>query len=304
MKEMADYGKYEGRYLQEIILSALESGQGNLSGVFLYSGLQRDSSAELVEFLRDAAGTSILVHLSDEKLRHRRGIYSRFSVVFRNYFDPRLSFRRSVFQLPLGWTYSFSDSRASLSPSQYVWSFCGADKADRRMMLDYFTSLEGGFVHIASGWDSHDQLAPEEMRRVYERSTFVLCPQGNAHVDTFRVMEALQSGSVPVTIKFLGKDFFRYTFGDHPFIVANDWGHAAEIVEDFGEKPDEARALREKVATWYEGYLGDLSLDIAAIGRGERRKHLRSSFFKFQQNALFDVVLQARVALRFRKYRK
>lgn len=304
MKETADYGKFEGRFLKEIVLSALENGRGNLSGVVVYSGLQREPSAEILEFAGVDAGNKILVHLSDEKLRHRRGIYSRFSVVFRNYFDPRLSFRRNVFQLPLGWTYSFSGSRTSLRPSQHLWSFCGADKADRRIMLDSFAPLDGGFVHIASGWDSHDQLEPAEMRKIYQGSTFVLCPQGNAHVDTFRVMEALQSGSVPVTIKFLGKDFFRYTFGNHPFIVANDWGHAAELVANFRDKPDEARALREKVATWYDGYLSDLSLDIAAIGRGERRRGLRSPFFKIQRNAVFDLVLQARVALRFRKYRQ
>lgn len=107
-----------------------------------------------------------------------------------------------------------------------------------------------------------------------------------------------------MTVKFLGKDFFRYTFGNHPFIVANDWGHAAELVADFRDKPEEARTLREKVATWYDGYLSDFSLDIAAIGRGERRRGLRSPFFKIQRNAVFDVVLQARVAFRFRKYRQ
>ncbi len=304
MKETADYGSFEGKFLKEIVLSALENGRGNLSGVLVYFGLQREPSAKIVEFLEDVAGNKVLVHLSDGKLRHRRGIYSRFSVVFRNYFDPRLSFRRNVFQLPLGWTHSFSGSRASLRPSQHLWSFCGADKADRRIMLDSFASLDGGFVHIASGWDSHDQLAPAEMRKIYEGSTFVLCPQGNAHVDTFRVMEALQSGSVPVTVKFLGKDFFRYTFGNHPFIVANDWGHAAGLVADFRDKPNEARALREKVARWYDGYVTDLSLDIAAIGRGERRRGLRSPFLKIQRNAAIDIVLQARVALRFRKYRQ
>jgi len=304
MKETADLGNFEGKYLKEIVLSALENGRGNLSGVGVYSGLQREPSANIVEFSEDGAGNKVLVHLSDEKLRHRRGIYSSFSIVFRNYFDPRLSFRRNVFQLPLGWTFSFSGSEPTLRSSQHLWSFCGAVKTDRRIMLDSFAPLDGGFVHIASGWDSHDQLAPAEMRKIYESSTFVLCPQGNAHVDSFRVMEALQSGSVPVTVKFLGKDFFRYTFGDHPFIVANDWGHAAELVAEFRDKPDEARVLREKVATWYRGYVGDLSWDIAAIGRGERRRGLKSAFFQIQRNAAFDIPLQARVSLRFRKYRK
>jgi len=304
MEDAADDGLFEGRFLREVVLSALENGRGNLSGVLAYSGLQREPTARIVEFSRGVAVNKVLVHLSDEKLRHRRGIYSRFSVVFRNYFDPRLSFRQNVFQLPLGWTYSFSAARASLGPSQRLWSFCGADKADRRIMLESFASIDGGFVHIASGWNSHDQLAPAEVRKIYEGSTFVLCPQGNAHVDTFRVMEALQSGSVPVTVKFLGKDFFQYTFGNHPFIVANDWGHAAEIVADFRQKPNEARALREKVANWYQGYLNDLSLDIAAIGRGEGRRGLRSPFFKIQRSAVFDIALQVRVFLRFRKYRR
>lgn len=161
--------------------------------IFVYSGIQRDLSGGI----REIAGLfsdnrRVLVHLSDEKLRHRNAVYSRFHVVFRNYFDPRIAWRRNVLFLPLGWTAAFADNAGGGADSPgNTWSFCGAVKADRETMVNVFDSISQGFHHFSSGWDSPDQIAPEIVRDIYEDSIFVLCPQGNAHVDTFRVMEAL-----------------------------------------------------------------------------------------------------------------
>lgn len=274
--------------------------------VILYSRIERSASPELLDHLNSqGAQRRVLFHLSDEKLRHRNSIYSRFDVVIRNYFDPRVAWRKNVVFLPLGWTAAFSEPiRRSGEAPRHGWSFCGAVKADRETMVKVFDSIPQGFHYFSTGWDSPDQIAPEIVRDIYEDSIFVLCPQGNAHVDTFRVMEALQAGAIPVTTRFLGRDFFRYTFGDHPFIVEKTWQEAAARVKSIMTNPDEALAYRKRVQVWYQDYLNNLVVTVGDVISGrvpvrqvrDRNRHVAAS--------RFDLKLLVSITWRFRRYRK
>jgi len=298
-------GLTEKAFLQNL-LAAGECGRSTLeTEVVVYSGIQREPSPELVSLIKTPRRfRRILVHISDEKLRHRNRVYSQFDVVLRNYFDPRMAWRKNVLFFPLGWTSMFGPNNSSPGEtSLHTWSFCGAAKADRSVMLREFGSVEGGFHHLSSGWNSDDQLPPREVRKIYEDSTFVLCPQGNAHIDTFRVMEALQAGAIPVTTKFLGRDFFRYTFGNHPFVVARDWSAAASMVNEIQADSQRAMAYRLEVRHWYQEYLERLTLGVreaildGAMGRQSVLNHSARMF------ARWDFLLMVNVWLRFRRYR-
>jgi hypothetical protein len=132
-------------------------------------------------------------------------------VILRNYFDPRLGFKRNVYHHPLGWTSTFNNQIFLEESPSYHWSFCGTAKADRKEMFNQLHDVGESFIHFSSGWGSDDQLRPEEVRQVCASSNFFLCHQGKAHVDSFRVMEALQAGPVPVAVKF-----FRIGFSATP----------------------------------------------------------------------------------------
>jgi hypothetical protein len=170
-------------------------------------------------------------------------------------------------------------------------------------MLEAFSNVGKGFIHRASGWDSNDQLPGEEVRDIYERAAFVLCPRGNAHHDTFRIMEALQAGSIPVGIEFLGRDYFSYTFGRHPFVVGKTWGQAAERVSELLEDRDGLAALREEVRHWYQRYLRDLRSDIRVILQGGSRRELTSAYLRTQRRSVFDLPLLARNLKYFLRFR-
>jgi len=297
-------GLVEEEFVKTLLLPALEGKSSSLKRVIIYPGIQREPGAELLRFGTELGEKVALIHLSDEKLRHRRGIYKTFDVVLRHYFDPRLSLKKNVYHIPLGWTSAFnSQIRSDASPA-YLWSFCGAVKADREEMLVELEGIGESFTHFSSGWSSDDQMPPEEVRKIYADSNFVLCPQGNAHIDSFRVMEALQAGSVPVSVKFLGRDFFRYTFGDHPFVVADDWKHAARIVKHFENHPDEALVLRARTRLWFQDYLTRLSQDLALIAQGASSRQLRGEMFRMQRRAVFDLPLLVRISQRFARFRK
>lgn len=274
--------------------------------VVVYSGIQREPSPELQAFLAEKIiGPKILFHLSDEKLRHRNAMYSQFDLVVRNYFDPRLSWKKDVVFFPLGWTKDFAGPPNQFTGQRtHLWSFCGATKASRTEMLQEFSAVNGGFVHLSSGWNAEDQLPPSEVKKVYSDSVFVLCPFGNAHFDTFRIMEALQAGAIPVVTKFLGRDFARYTFGDHPFLVAENWTEAAEKLRGLSDDPTRLQEYQARVQAWYQNYLHSLQEKIRRIlvapGSPEARKHL----VPHSRDARFDVALIISVARAFTKYRR
>ena len=117
-------------------------------------------------------------------------------------------------------------------------------------------------------------------------------------------MEALQAGAIPVTTTFLGRDFFQYTFGKHPFIVARDWSAAASTIGEIMSDSQRAMTYRLEVRQWYQEYLKRLTLGVReAIHVGATGGQ---SFLDYPARKLarWDVLLMAYVWLRFRRYRR
>lgn len=122
-------------------------------------------------------------------------------------------------------------------------------------------------------------------------------------MDTFRVMEALQAGAIPVTTKFLGRDFLKYTFGTYPSVVARGWPDAARRVEHILSDSLQAAAYRRKVSHWYQGYLECLVAGVRGIVSEEVT---RSCFYLHHPSrtfAMWDVALLFAVGKRFRRLR-
>jgi len=57
-----------------------------------------------------------------------------------------------------------------------------------------------------------------------------------------------------VVTTFLGRDYFRYSFGNHPFVVAKSWIDAVKKVEKLLEDPGARETQRGKVGAWYQTY--------------------------------------------------
>jgi len=251
--------------VEEVFLNDLISQSllpGDLDDVdFVFAGVKgRQVDPKTLEHEGPTPRRRVLWHTSDEKMRHRGQMYGYFDAVIRNHFDPRMGWKTHVVTFPLGYlSGSVGEPRINDGPRKYLWAFCGAGyKGQRKGMLDSFADFPHGFLHQASGWSTGPEdskpLSQEEMVSVYAESEFVLCPQGINHPDTFRIMEALQAGAIPVMVKFLGRDYAKYTFGRHPFIVANTWAEAAKILRGFHENPDQLAKKKKEASEWYATY--------------------------------------------------
>ena len=226
-----------------------------------------------------------LFHIECERLDHDASYYKRASVVLRSYYDPRLPTDNTYF-LPLGFQSGFlNPAPGSLSARRdFVWCFAGQVKSHRARMLAAFRGLGPHFVHITKTWADPNGLNVDQMKQIYSSSMFALCPFGNRNPDSYRLMEALEWGCIPVTLTFLGgEDYFRYIYGDHPFIVAQSWQDACEQVKELLQNPDELLRRQHAAMQWYQTFKADLAEDVSQIlSQPKHSRTLKSRQFSYQ----------------------
>lgn len=296
----------EGYISSEIVpllVSSLASQPSELGNdlLLIYSGSGRRPSQAAGRVLREQPRCGALV-LSDEELKHRFKFHAFRRFVLRNYFQPRWSSKR-VYTIPLGFNASLlglREQRGNIAQDRpLAWSFVGEVKSDRALMLDVFSHVGPNRQVQTARFDDPDGLRGKDLFDVYSASHFVLCPFGNRSPDSFRVMEALEAGAIPVTISFLGTDHNRLVFGDHPFVVGRDWRHALKLVEELLANPAELQARHRQIILWYARFRQDLKADLVTIFLGGGRQQLRSRQFRFQLEASRDIGLRWKYLLHY-----
>lgn len=282
---------------EEILKSKFEaepsfSNEGRGKGEWLayeYHSLRRFAEVEHKKVLRTFR-PEVIVHRSDEKLRHRSKNYRFAKVVVRDYFNPNL-LKCKVFFIPCGFNEELVRCIRGLSTGdhrEYLWGFVGNLKGHRQEMLAAFGEITPNSVSTnTAGFMKDMPLTDEEVALIYTSSHFVLCPFGSLSPDTWRTMEALEAGAIPVSLRMGGVDYFKFIFGDHPFIVAETWEEAAAEVQRLVANPLELAETHEQVRRWYREFTDLLSADLLNIFRGSF-SDLESPQFRYQQRARWN----------------
>lgn len=262
--------------------------------IYQYSSLDAEAGA----IHKDNIGRlrpEIILHVSDEKLRHRSSNYRGARTVIRDYFNPNLQ-RSKVYFIPIGFRQELADSVRKLTPPdvrRFAWSFVGNLKGDRDHMLSVFNRITPNRQEAhSSGFMGSLPLTDDEVARVLVDSHFVLCPFGSLSPDTWRIMEALEAGAIPVTVSLCGVDYFRFIFGDHPFVTADSWERAADVVAEMMSDDAALTEKRSAVSEWYRDYKSRLSQDLLSILRGSKDP-LSSEQFRYQRAARFSFTVRS-----------
>ncbi len=266
--------------------------------VFGHNSLKIPSAIE--DYLRQHRPEAIL-HLSGERLPPVGQLYDDARVVLRSYYDPRIA-RDNLFALPLGFKTGLLNEGASLPVAERstIWFFAGQVKSHRADMLSCLSHIAPHKTHLTSGWSSADGLGIADMRRYLADTIFIPCPFGNINPDSFRMMEGLEFGAIPVCVRFMGTDYYRYMFGDHPFIVGADWRDAALMMKDLLSDPQRLAARQRDVVAWYARFKARLAQDVAALLDG-RAQDVSSEQFRYQREGRSDPLLKRVFELHFGK---
>lgn len=252
--------------------------------IIVISTLQRSPAPEVLRFVKSLSHPIILL-LSDEKLRHATSRYGRKVTIFRNYFRPGWSLQRvlTIPLLPLHMAFVTARGNVRGVERTFDWVFVGQEKNDRAKMAKIFESPQS-FLQLTSRFnDVTGGMRPEALADLYAQSTFVLCPHGNVNPDTFRIMEALYCGSIPVVVTFQGIDYYRLIFGNHPFVIANSWEEARALCEKLRGSPTALSQRQTIVEEWFAMFMENLVGDLETVARGGSTRHLRSEQFGAQR---------------------
>lgn len=202
-----------------------------------------------------------LIHLSDEEGIDGDGLYPllpKGTVIWRNFSHPRLQHHGNVSVFPIGPRAELLkpsiEQRSHLRASQrsYPWAFMGTlwSSGSRTLAASLFLhALPQGFYF--GGRRFGQGLPVEAYTEVLLQSSFALCPEGDRHLDTFRLHESLQAGCIPVVVdqRQMAIDLLGT---QAPFPVFNSWPDALLWVRGLLAKSDALDATQVAIASWWQ----------------------------------------------------
>lgn len=228
---------------------------------------QRQQRQQRLELLC-AGGPVALIHLSDEEGLDADGLYPLLpaqTVIWRNFPYPRFQGRPGLHAFPIGPRAEFLDPElqgpAAIPASlrQFPWAFMGTLWASGSRTLAaslFLRSLPQGCFY--GGTRFGQGLPVQHYRRQLLQSCFALCPEGDRHLDTFRLYESLQAGCIPVLVD--QRSMAPAMLGSMPpFPVFSSWPEALAWVQDLLAQPEELDATQAMVRYWWQTRCTELS---------------------------------------------
>lgn len=222
------------------------------NSVFIYN-----NTVNNVDYLKTLSNKRItfgLIHLSDEWDTDPVDHYTLAKFVLRNYYK---ELGNNVLNIPLGWmkTFPYTIVPNTSLQRKYTWGFSGhVDKTTRPAMVRAMSTVENGrhyFKKCGENWGAFEghALDPTELAMLYNDCLFVPCPQGNHSIDSLRVCEALQAGSLPIVER---SNYWAKLYGtDHPLIEIDSWDQAPELIRSLTNNMDDLEIKRLYTYNWW-----------------------------------------------------
>lgn len=209
-----------------------------------------------------------LIHVSDEWSEDSTEHYEYANVVLRNYYK---DLGPNVINFPLGWMRTFPRNLPlkTVYERAYTWSFSGhIDKTTRPQMAEAMSMVPNGksyFKKCGENWGPFEghALNPVQLAELYNNSIFVPCPQGNCSIDSLRVCEALQAGSIPIVEK---SDYWDNLYGvGNPLLQMRNWKDVPETIAVLMEKYETLEQLRSSTYNWWIKHCDKLKYKISNL---------------------------------------
>lgn len=294
---------FENDYIAELILSfnknlkivtpdeffELDKTTQNKSKVLIvYSPGDEKVFLEIDNFIEKIPNKYSLIHLSDETLTDPICHYEGADIILRSYFNPKIKYL-NCFTIPVGYQNGYQNSIEIKTERLYTWSFLGQIYSTRKHMLINLLNFKPSFLHVTEKFMSNSSIPSMKAKEIYMDSWFAPCPFGYINPDTFRIMEVLEAGCVPIVQKMPFIDYYKYIFGDHPFIVVKNWKEINKIISNYTSNPDSLESKQKEVFDWYKNFKIELSKDTENILLNNS-DNLDSKQFSYQKQIGLNVV--------------
>jgi hypothetical protein len=260
---------FEYDWIHELFPSNLEDVQSSPSDPNAYSYEDPiyvfNHSIDYETFFASCDTPYAAVHLSDETLGDTAEFYKsplcRFIV--RTYIHPLHSNNPKVVTIGLGYRSRFTEYIKDKS-RYYHWNFAGnIHDQHRNKAVQMFTSLIPYQLHTTQeGFNSSSNLPLSTYVEWMCSSKFTLCPVGQGNLDSFRVYEACEAGSIPIVLgntaaqNYHPHSYWKYMFpiwfGEIPFVIGNTMEECLKKVQHILQDPSILEQYQQKLGLFWK----------------------------------------------------
>ena len=210
-----------------------------------------------------------VVHLSDEEGLDAQGWYGLLPPqvpIWRNFWHPHLEANPKLRSFPIGPRDLFlsppPEGLAPASQRPFPWAFMGTlwPSGSRRLAVSLF--LRGLPAGLYFGGQHFGQGLPlEHYRANLLTSVFALAPEGDRHLDTFRLWESLCCGCIPLLVEHRATAD-RLLSAPHPLPVFASWPEALGFAQRQLGDPAGLDALQARIQAWWQRHQQGLGQDL------------------------------------------
>ena len=229
-----------------------------------------DSSIEkkndLYAKLKLVCSNVFLIHLGDESgMYDLSAIYNNCSFVWKAFCTNKYFNNKKVTCLPIGYKSGVTLKDAGKN-RKYKWAFIGTPhKSSRHDLLFQLSDIKPSFSHKTKSFNE-EIIEVDKMSEILSSTTFIPCPNGFAHPETYRLYEALECECIPVV-----ENSYRYydrLFPGNPFIKIYKWQEAKNIIMTWNNS--QIKEKHDECKSWWKVYKENLQNLIAKKINNER----------------------------------
>lgn len=203
-----------------------------------------------------------VIHLSDEFGADDTSFYSlpMCKVVVRNYVLNTLNNAANntpnIITIPLGYHHKPSQkTQKSFSERKLMWSFHGTAWFDRKKSLENLADVLPHNCHLTPDWNHPTMTKEEHYLATLVDSKFCPVLRGN-NVETFRLYECLEAGTIPLYVRQTGDDgFWRFISDNLGLKELTNWDEAKIMINTFLKNEEEAEMYRVGILKKWKNFL-------------------------------------------------
>ena len=213
-----------------------------------------------------------IIHLSDEEGRDGDSFYPYLPqdcIVWRNFHHPRFLDDGRIRSFPIGPRQEFLVEANEMlgipcSRRSIPWGFMGTlwSSGTRTLAVSLFLrSIPQGTFHGGRHFGIGVPL--DVYRQRLQHTIFALAPEGDRHLDTFRLWESLCCGCIPLVVDY--SECARYLLGfDYPAPIFSTWGTALDFAQKYLYDAPFLDTLQAELQYWWSKVRVSLGQDITS----------------------------------------
>jgi GR25 family glycosyltransferase involved in LPS biosynthesis len=264
---------YERKWLEEVLDTSLDfKPLTNLSSTvpddswFIVQRPHLDTLINYFNLLKNNNINFKVLHLSDEFSKDSIDFYSysNCKAVIRNYVRDDIPKLSHIVTIPLGFHYKGESSRR-FDDRSIVWSFHGTNWFNRKVLLEPISSIVPNNCHFTDTWNDPKQTLENCYLGRLNNSKFCPILRGN-NVETFRLYEALESGTIPIYVRIDGDDtFWNMISRKLDLVELESWEKAAEFIKILCSDINKAEEYRAVIITNWQIWKNEIKSSIQQL---------------------------------------